>query len=288
MSERRLPTRKRDWLRLIDQLEIRPSKGRGQNFLLDPDIVQRIVKAARVTEADAVVEIGPGLGILSQAILDRAANLTAIEIDAQLADHVRRTFAGNKAFHLIEGDALAVDYGQLAGGRQFKIVANLPYSVGTAIINRFLSTQQSLTQATVMVQREVGERMLAKPPDMSILTVAVQVYAAGSIEFVVPPESFYPSPKVDSVVLTLTPHQMPLISPERQNQFFALVNAGFRHKRKNIANSLALETSLAKPEIESLLKGIDIDPARRAQTLSMDEWLALDSLWTMEAVPINP
>jgi 16S rRNA (adenine1518-N6/adenine1519-N6)-dimethyltransferase len=288
MSERRLPTRKRDWLRLIDQLEIRPSKGRGQNFLLDPDIVQRIVKAARVTEADAVVEIGPGLGILSQAILDRAANLTAIEIDAQLAEHVRRIFADCGAFHLIEGDALAVDYGQIADVRQFKIVANLPYSVGTAIINRFLSTQQSLTQATVMVQREVGERMVARPPDMSILTVAIQVYAAGSIEFAVPPESFYPSPKVDSVVLTLTPHHTPLISPDRQNQFFGLVNAGFRHKRKNIANSLALETALAKPEIESLLKGIDIDPARRAQTLSMDEWLALDSLWTMEAVPINP
>jgi len=288
MTERRLPARKRDWLRLIDQLEIRPSKRRGQNFLLDPDIVQRIVKAAKVAEGDAVVEIGPGLGILSQAVLDRGANLTAIEIDAQLAEHVRRTFAGNKAFQLIEGDALAVDYGKIADGRHFKIVANLPYSVGTAIISRFLSTQQSLTQATVMVQREVGERMLARPPDMSILTVAVQVYAAGSIEFVVPPESFYPSPKVDSAVLTLTPHQTPLVSPERQNQFFALVNAGFRHKRKNIANSLALETLLAKPEIESLLRWIDIDPGRRAQTLNMDEWQALDSVWTTEPVPINP
>jgi 16S rRNA (adenine1518-N6/adenine1519-N6)-dimethyltransferase len=279
MTASPLPTRKRDWQRLIDELGIRPSKGRGQNFLHDPAVIHRIVKEAGISPDDHVLEIGPGLGILTQELLERAGRVSAIELDATLARHLERAFSDRQTFDLRQGDALHADLDAIAGDAPMKVVANLPYSAAAAIIQRILESNMSLTSATLMVQREVAERMLASPPDMSILSVATQVYASGQIAFIVPPEVFLPSPKVESAVMTLIPHEKPLLRPERRNRFFRLVNGGFRHKRKNIANSLADETRLSKAEIASVLESVQIDPARRAQTLTVGEWLVLDAVW---------
>jgi len=279
VADRRLPARKRDWLRLFADLDIQPSKGRGQNFLLDPDVITDILKAAKVCRDDVVVEIGPGGGILTDALVQRAGRVTAIEIDPVLAAHIRSAFAGVPGFALVEGDALAVSYDELMRGQPFKIAANLPYSVGTAIIQRFLETSSTLTSATVMVQREVGERMLAEPPQMSILSVAVQLMATPRADFIVPPESFWPSPKIESMVLTLIPRPEPLLPSTERPDFFRLVNAGFRHKRKNIANSLQDESRLPKALINEALTTVGIDPVRRAQTLALEEWLALLPAW---------
>jgi 16S rRNA (adenine1518-N6/adenine1519-N6)-dimethyltransferase len=284
MSTRILPARKRDWLQLIEQLGVQPSKGRGQNFLLDPDVVHRIVRASCVTRDELVVEIGPGLGILTESLLERSGSMLAVEIDPLLAAHIRTSFAPIERFGLIEGDALKVDLAAITDGKPYKLVGNLPYSVGTAIVQHVLESAGDLKSATVMVQREVGERMLADPPHMSILSVAVQVYASGSIDLLVPPESFWPSPKVDSIVLTLRPHATRLLEEADRASFFALVNGGFRHKRKNIANSLHDETKLAKAEIEQRLRSAEIDPIRRAQTLSVQEWLHLATVWA--ATPV--
>jgi 16S rRNA (adenine1518-N6/adenine1519-N6)-dimethyltransferase len=283
---RRLPGKRRDWIRLIDELGLRPSKGRGQNFLLEPEVIHAIAKAAEVSKDDWVVEIGPGLGILTQELLARAGAVTAIEIDPMLATHIRGTFADVPQFALVEGDALAVDYDELVRGKPFRIVANLPYSAGAAIVQRFLETSSTLTSATIMLQKEVGERILAEPPAMSILAVAVQVAASGYEDFVVLPESFWPSPAVDSMVLTLVPHGEPLVAKADRARFFALVNAGFRHKRKNIANSLHDETKLPKAEITRVLTSASIDSDRRAQTLSVSEWIDLFAAWDHAALSI--
>ena len=279
MTSSPLPTKKRDWQRLIDALGLRPSKGRGQNFLHDFGVVQRIVKEAGISRDDHVLEIGPGLGMLTQELLDHAGRVTAIELDTALAQHVARAFGDHDHFSLIHADALRTDLAGIADDAAVKVVANLPYSAAAAIVQHVLESDMALTSATVMVQREVAERMLASPPDMSILSVATQVYATGRLAFVVPPDVFLPSPSIDSAVITLRPHPEPLIARERRPQFFRLVNGGFRHKRKNIANSLADEMRLNKTEIASALEAAGIDPTRRAQTLSIVEWIALEAAW---------
>jgi 16S rRNA (adenine1518-N6/adenine1519-N6)-dimethyltransferase len=165
------------------------------------------------------------------------------------------------------------------GNGPFKIVANLPYSVGAAIVQHVLESDSDLVSATLMLQREVGERLVANPPNMSILSVATQTYALGFIGLDVPPDVFIPPPNVQSVVVQLIPHAEPLLSVNDRKSYFSLVNAGFRHKRKNIANSLELETRLPKSVVNQRLHAAHIDPTRRAQTLSIDEWLALHESW---------
>jgi 16S rRNA (adenine1518-N6/adenine1519-N6)-dimethyltransferase len=279
MTDSRLPTRKRDWQQLISNLGLRPSKGRGQNFLHDLSIVHRIVKEANIGSEDHVLEIGPGLGMLTQELLRQTRKVSAIELDVVLASHLERTFGNRPDFHLLRADALRTDLSEIAGTVPIKVVANLPYSAAAAIIQHVLESEIRLVSATVMVQREVAERMLASPPGMSILAVATQVYATGRIAFIVPPDVFLPSPTIDSAVITLVPHERPLITPAQRSPFFRIVNAGFRHKRKNIANSLADETQRAKAEITQVLESIGIDPSRRAQTLTVSEWLSLNDAW---------
>jgi 16S rRNA (adenine1518-N6/adenine1519-N6)-dimethyltransferase len=284
MTQARLPTRKRDWQRLIAEIGLRPNKGRGQNFLHDLGVVHRIVRAADVGGEDHCLEIGPGLGIMTHELVARAGQVTAIELDAALAGHLERTFAGVPGFHLIQGDALKIDLAEALGPEPVKVVANLPYSAAAAIVQHVLEAAITLESVTVMVQREVAERMLANPPDMSILSVATQVSAEGTIDFLVPPDVFIPSPAVESAVLTLTPHSEPLISQKEREPFFRLVNAGFRHKRKNIANSIADETRLEKSEVLKALSSAGIDPVRRAQTLTVAEWIGLMHAWDREIV----
>lgn len=280
MMDSRLPSRKRDWQRLINDLGLRPSKGRGQNFLHDLSIVHRIMKEAAVGPADHVLEIGPGLGMLTQELIRLAEHVSAIELDATLARHLAASFGNAGGFDLQQADVLQTDLTGIAAGKPIKIVANLPYSAAAAIIQHVLESDLPLISATVMVQREVGERMLANPPNMSILSVATQLYASGRIAFVVPPDVFLPSPSIDSAVITLIPHEQPLIPWERRASFFQIVNAGFRHKRKNIANSLTDETRHSKAEIASVLESVGIDPGHRAQTLDVADWIALDAAWS--------
>ena len=279
MTDNLLPTRKKDWSRLIEELGLRPSKGRGQNFLFEQGVVHRIVKSAGISADDHVLEIGPGLGILTQELLAKANKVSAIEIDPLLSWHLRSVFGTHPGFELFQADAIGFDLAETFGAAPLKVVANLPYSAAAAIIQHLLEANWNMVSATVMVQLEVGERMLASPPNMSILSVATQVYAVGEEDFIVPPDVFIPSPAIDSLVLTLRPHTEPLLATDQRKPFFHLVNSGFRHRRKNIANSLDDETPIGKSDIARLLGQISIDPMRRAQTLSVDEWLLLNQSW---------
>jgi 16S rRNA (adenine1518-N6/adenine1519-N6)-dimethyltransferase len=271
-----LPTTRQAWQSLLDRLGIRPSKGLGQNFLFERGIVQRMVRALAVEPEDLVLEIGPGLGILSEELLLRAGEVVAIELDRRLAAHLRGTFGSNPRFRLIEGDALTIDLSAIVRlDTPYLVAANLPYSVGTAVLRRLLETPRRPERLALMVQREVAERLVARPPKMTVVGVATQFYANPQIAFVVPPSVFLPPPKVESAVVLLeTRRELPL--PEADHvRFFRIVNAGFRHKRKQLANSIADELGAPKAEVTTWLTDAGVDPMRRAETLSVPEWVAL-------------
>lgn len=269
-----LPASIRGWKELIAEIEVRPSKGKGQNFLFERGVVQRIVRASGVSEADRVVEIGPGLGILTWELLATGASVTSIELDWRLAQHLTSFFAGVSRFRLVEGDALHVPLDETLPDGEYHVVANLPYSVGTAIIQRFLEAERPPKSMTVMVQKEVADRLVASPPDMSILSVATQFLSTPKTAFVVPPTVFIPPPRVDSAVVRMEARETEL---ERAlwPVFFRIVNAGFHQKRKNLSNSLSHALDLPKPDVSAWLEQTGIDPMRRAETLSVAEWVEL-------------
>lgn len=280
MSERfvydlpELPATIRGWRALIADIDVRPSKGKGQNFLSERGVVQRIVRAAGIDPSDRVIEIGPGLGILTWELLATGASVTSIELDWRLAQHLRSFFAGVPRFRLIEGDALQVPFDEVLPDGEYHVVANLPYSVGTAIIQRFLEAERPPRSMTVMVQKEVADRLVSSPPDMSILSVATQFLSDPKIAFVVPPTVFIPPPKVDSAVVRLEA-RAPELARELWPVFFRIVNAGFHQKRKNLSNSLSHALGLPKPDVGTWLERTGIDPMRRAETLRVPEWVAL-------------
>jgi len=272
----RLPTSRREWSTLLQSLGVRPSKGLGQHFLFERGIVDRMVRQAGITDTDHVLEIGPGLGILTGALLRRAGSVTAIELDRRLAEHLRASFGGDPRFRLIEGNALQISTHELFPERHpFSVVANLPYAVGSAVVRHLLEQSHRPRRLAIMLQEEVAARMVAKPPAMSILTVAVQFYADARIAFAVPPSVFIPPPTVESAVAILDVRPDLLLPEPEHARFFRIVNAGFRQKRKQVANSLAAELSLPKSEVSAWLTSAEIDPMRRAQTLTVAEWVAL-------------
>jgi 16S rRNA (adenine1518-N6/adenine1519-N6)-dimethyltransferase len=271
-----LPTSRQGWQSLLDRLGIRPSKGLGQNFLFERGVVQRMVRALDVGPDDLVLEIGPGLGILSEELLHHAKQVVAVELDRRLSAHLRETFANERKIHLIEGDALTIDLSEIVGPNQpYLVAANLPYSVGTAVLRRLLETPNRPERLALMVQKEVAERLVARPPKMTVVGVATQFYAEPRIAFAVPPSVFIPPPNVESaVVLLQTRRELPLPEADRP-RFFRIVNAGFRHKRKQLANSIADELDAAKADVAAWLTKAGVDPMRRAETLSVPEWIAL-------------
>ena len=272
----RLPTSRREWVAMLERLGVRPSKGLGQHFLFERGIVQRMVRQAGIGSEDHALEIGPGLGILTSELLRRAGRVTAVELDRRLAEHLRQTFGAEPGFRLVEGDALEIATDDLIPpGEPFVVAANLPYAVGSAVLRHLLEQPHRPRRLTVMLQQEVAERLVARPPAMSVLGIAAQFYAEPRIAFAVPPAVFIPPPAVESAVAILDVRpELPL--PEAEHaRFFRVVNAGFRQKRKQVANSLTAELALPKEAVTAWLTDVGIDPMRRAQTLSVAEWVAL-------------
>ena len=270
-----LPTSVRKWRALIESIGLTPSKGKGQNFLFERGVVDRIVRTAGVRPGDQVLEIGPGLGILTEALLAAGAIVTAVELDWRLWPHLHATFDATGRFRLVEGDAMVVPLETTLPPTPYRLIANLPYSVGTAIIRRFLEADTPPTTVTVMVQKEVAERMTAGPPDLSILGIATRYFGDPRLVFTVPPVVFYPAPRVESAVIHLVVRPQPVPRPRREH-FFSIVTAGFGQKRKNLGNSLAHGLGREKPPTVEWLEAAGIDPMRRAETLTLDEWVRLE------------
>jgi len=265
------PARIRDQL---SQLGLRPRKALGQHFLHDHGIVQRIVTTAQLMPGQLVVEIGPGLGMLTAALVERGAQVIAIELDADLAQYLTERFAGQPVT-IVHADALTVDYAALTGGQPYVVVANLPYNVATAILERLLTGQHPPERLVVMVQREVAERLAARPPQMSLLSVLAQTFTEPRIVFRIGPGAFVPPPKVESAVVTLDRRAEPLVPQAEQSDFFRVVQAGFQQRRKQLVNALAHGLGLPKPAVYAALQAAAIAPTRRAETLTIAEWLTL-------------
>ena len=260
----------------MGDLGIRPNKGLGQHFLFERGVVERMVRLAGVSSSDTVLEIGPGLGILTSELLRMAQRVIAVELDRTLSAHLADAFGDLPNFTLVEGNALAMSSDDLIpAGEPFDVVANLPYSVGTAILRHLLEQPHKPRRITVMLQEEVADRLVSRPPDMSVLGVATQFFAEPRVAFDVSPSVFIPPPNVESSVVILDVRAVPPLPPAMQPLFFDIVNAGFRQKRKQLANSIADVLRLPKPLVASWLTSAGIDPTRRAETLSIDEWVAL-------------
>lgn len=281
-----LPTSRSGWQALLDSFGIRPSKGLGQNFLFERAIVQRLVETLGVDEDDRVLEIGPGLGILTEELLHHAKEVVAIELDRRLAAHLRATFGDVPGFYLHEGDALKIDLSTVIDRAEpYLVAANLPYSVATAVLRRLLETDHRPARLALMVQKEVADRLVARPPEMTIVGIAAQFYASTRIAFTVAPTVFIPPPRVESAVVVLESHETLALPVDQHERFFRIVNAGFRHKRKQIANSIADELGVAKADITDWIVAAGIDPMRRAQTLDVAEWVALTEHAPTSLVP---
>lgn len=266
--------REPSWREILAELGVRPSKALGQNFLHDQKIVRRIAETADITPGELVVEVGPGLGILTRELVKRAGEVIAIELDHRLAEHLRET-AGSPNIGVVEADILKTDLAALTGGRPYIVVANLPYSIAAAAIEHLLESAHPPERLVVMVQREVAERIVARPPEMSVLATAVQFFGVPKIAFRIGPGAFIPAPKVESAVLRIDVYPQPPLTGTDRARFFELVRAGFGQRRKRLANALASGLRQPKPVVEERLTEAGIAPDRRAETLTVDDWLAV-------------
>jgi 16S rRNA (adenine1518-N6/adenine1519-N6)-dimethyltransferase len=263
------------WRATLESLGIRPSKRLGQNFLVERGIVRRMIKAAEIEPDDLVVEVGPGLGILTRELVENARQVVAIELDRRLAAYLEEELKASGAA-IVVGDALTVELNTLIPADEtYKLVANLPYSVGTAVVRRFIEADHPPMLSAVMVQREVAERMAASPPEMSLLSVSVQIYTEPQIAFIVPPTVFVPRPKVESAVVLLRQLAAPRIERAERELFFKIVTGGFQQRRKQLANSLANSFAIPKAIVEDWLREAEIDPSLRPERLAVDDWIRI-------------
>jgi len=251
-----------------------PRRSLGQHFLIDKNIVHKIVRLAELQPGETVLEIGPGRGILTEALLDSSGLVVAVELDAALCAHLRATLGRRSNFRLVEGDALTFDYAQVPS--PFLVVANLPYYVSTPLLFRLLEDRRRIDRLVLMLQEEVVARLAASSggKDYGALSIAAQFYCEVRQAFRVPPTCFRPKPQVGSAVVVLTPLPKPRVSVADEAFFFRIVRAGFAHRRKALPNSLRDEGFEGAPTAAAL-KQAGIDPRRRAETLSIEEFAAL-------------
>ncbi len=256
---------------------LHPRKALGQNFLADRAVLEDIVRAAGVGPGETVVEVGPGVGTLTGALLESGADVTAVELDERLAAVVRSRFSENVRLRIVEANILHVDMATiLPASKRYYLVANIPYYITAPIIRLFLEEETPPEVMVLMVQREVAERLAATPGRLSILGVMAQYYAQVDIVQIVPASAFVPPPDVDSAVVRLRPYRTTLLPRDDAERFFALVKAGFGEKRKQIHNALVRGLAhIPAAEIDAALREVHIERTRRAETVSLEEWGAL-------------
>lgn len=259
-------------------------KSLGQNFLIDRNILRKIVDGAQITETDLVLEVGPGAGVLTQALASRAKRVIAVELDRSLLPILEETLAGFSNVEVINGDILKLDLRELFDrypDKKWKVVANLPYYITTPVIMRFLEEKLPLDSLVVMVQKEVAERMIAKPggKDFGMLSVGVQYHTEPSIITMVPPTVFIPPPEVGSAVVKLTVRQKPPVEVPEEEGFFRVVKAAFGQRRKTLRNALLGGLGISKEDVEIILTKANIQGSRRGETLSLEEFAELSRAW---------
>ena len=248
------------------------NKSLGQHWLTDRSILSEIAEAANLTKDDTVLEIGPGLGTLTSALLKQAKAVVAVEFDEELARKLPGQFPGT-ALTVTYEDILQYDLSSLPSG--YKVVANVPYYITSKIVEKLMTAENKPSVAVLLVQKEVAERIAAKPGDMSLLGLSAQMFAEATLGGHVPRHYFTPPPKVDSQVVILKTHSEPLIPKADEKAFFRVAKAGFGAKRKMLRSSIAGGLGISKPAAEELLKHANINPDARAQDLSIADWQRL-------------
>jgi 16S rRNA (adenine1518-N6/adenine1519-N6)-dimethyltransferase len=261
-----------------------PRKRWGQHFLTDPRILESIVDAAQVDHDDYVLEIGPGLGHLTRVLAQHAAHVVAVEVDSGLVEKLHTVFSADSNVVILQGDVLEAEpFEWIVRGTtvereavpSYKIVANLPYYITSAILRHVLEAVKKPKTIVVMVQREVAHRILARAPQMNLLAVSVQFFARPKIVKTISAGAFYPRPQVDSAVVRLEVPDRSPYSVQDVSRFFTIVRAGFGERRKQIRNALAHGLRLDVPIVLRMLTSAGIDPMRRAETLTIEEWVSL-------------
>jgi len=268
---------------LLRQFGFKPKKRLGQHFLIDKAVLERILAAAKLSPGDIVIEVGPGLGILTEGLARRGARIIAVELDSKLVTLLKKRLAALSDVKIVHADILKVTPWQLLQDnlpateldRGYKVIANLPYYITSPVLSHFLEAQSRPSEMVVMVQEEVGEAIAAAPGKMRLLSVKAQFYSKPAIISRVPAVSFYPPPKVDSVILRLAVYSRPPIEVSDVASFFDIVMHGFSSPRKQLRNSLAHSLQMSPSQVASLLEQARIEAKRRAETLSLEEWREL-------------
>lgn len=260
---------------LLKRYGLRPDRRLGQNFIVAENAIQLIISAAEMPQNALVLEIGPGLGSLTRHLARNVRQVIAVEKDARLMPVLASVMRGYENFDLVQGDILQVDLEKLGLIPPFYVVANIPYYITSAVIRRLLDTPFTPVRIVLTVQKEVAERICASPGDMSLLALSVQVYGKPEIYANIPAGAFYPIPKVDSAIVRIELGEHPNISDDRRGPFFRLAKAGFSQKRKNLRNAIAGGLGWKPERVDALLLASGIEPSRRAETLSLEEWVFL-------------
>lgn len=269
--------------RLLARHGMAPNKGLGQHLLISRRALTAVVSAADLSPDDNVLEVGAGPGVLTRELAQRARRVVAVELDRAVLPVLRETTAGMANVEIIPRNLLEVDPEEVFGAESYKLVANLPYYITSLILRYLLESANPPRVLVVMVQREVAERLVAGPGEMSLLSLSVQFYGTPKIVSYVPATAFYPPPKVDSAIVRVDLHPAPLLDSTASDLFFELIHAGFAEKRKQLHNSLARHLSVPRETIDRWLAEGAIDSMRRPQTLSLEEWLRLARIAATDA-----
>ena len=263
---------------LLREHGLRPNKKLGQNFLQEPAILDKIVSIADVQETDTVLEIGPGLGSLTRHLAMNAKEVVAVEIDKKIIPALRTSLSGYANAKIIQSDILEISPSKIIQTPDYLVVANIPYYITSAILRHLLENDPRPSRMILTIQQEVAER-ICTTKKMSLLALSVQVFGQPTIAGNIPAGAFYPPPNVDSAVIRITLYDEPRIPSALLDNFFKLAKAGFSQKRKTLRNALSGGLRISTADVEALLADAKIDPRRRAETLSLDEWRVLTERW---------
>lgn len=260
---------------LFKKYRLWPSKRLGQNFLVNQGVLKRIIEESKILPKDIILEIGPGVGTLTQELAKRAKEVIAVEKDPKMAEILKETTKNFKNVKIIQADILKLNPIPYAR-KPCKIIANLPYYIASPLIRRFLEAKNQPKEMVLMVQKEVAQRICSKPPDMTLLAVSVQFYAYPKILFYVKKGSFWPKPKVDGAVIKIVSRKFRVrVSRRFSEQFFRIVRAGFSQPRKQILNNLSKNLKIDREKVKEWLKKNKINPTQRAETLNLEDWNSL-------------
>ncbi len=271
-------------IKRLKDIGVKAQKSLGQNFLVNEGVYQKIIAAAQIKPTDTIIEVGPGLGILTEHLANAAGRLIAVEKDRRLARYLRKKFQNNPRVEIVESDILKFTPRHYSlQTTHYKLAGNLPYYLTSRLLKTALEEWPLPHLAVFMLQKEVAQRIVAKPPHMSLLAVSVQYFSEPEIISYVSKGSFYPVPKVDSAIVRLMTKDQGLKPKTEREKFFKVVKAGFAGKRKQLVNNLATVFKIPKAETEKKLLAAGIAPSRRAETLNLAEWAKLAKILAKSA-----